>query len=136
MLRCALEDAQADITRSGEGDVARLRIIDQWVPNHRDRSREKIDNAGRESDLLQNVDELRGDGRSGTGRLEDDRVARDKRCAGHTDHDRAWEVPGRDDRTHAERNVDELVVLASELRNGLLTRQAHHLVRVKFHEVD
>jgi hypothetical protein len=85
---------------------------------------------------VQQVDEPRRNDRRVARRLEHDRVTGDDRGRGHADHDRAGEIPRRYHRTNAERNVDQLVLLAVKWHDGLRLRVAERFTRVEFQKVD
>ena len=96
----------------------------------------EVHDAGRYADLVQQIDEPRGDDGRIARRFEHDRVAGDDRGRRHADHDRAGEVPRRDHRADAQRDVDELVAFALERHDRLRPRVAQRLARVELEEVD
>src|SRR6266849_1763090 len=70
------------------------------------------------------------------GMFEHDCIASYKVGTGHTDHNSAGEVPRRNDRTHAQGNIHQLVILALDVCKRLIVGQPHHLACIIFHEVD
>ena len=67
--------------------------------------------------------------------LSDHGVPADDRGGRHADHDGSCEVPGRNDRTDAEWDIDELVAFALERHDRLRLRVAERLARVKLEKV-
>ncbi len=79
---------------------------------------------------------MRGDGGSIDRGLQDDGIAADDRCCGHSGHDGEGKVPGRDDGSDAERDVAELVVLAGELDGRGRGVQLERFAAVELEKVD
>ena len=63
-LRGQFIDAQAHVARAGEGNEARLGMLDQQIADDRAAARAQRQTARRESGLVQHLDKLRGDGRA------------------------------------------------------------------------
>ena len=89
----------------------------------------EIDDAIRQADLFEQLHELGGDGGRVDGRLQDHGVSGDDGRRGHSGHDGEGEVPGRNHRADAERNVAELVALAGELDGRLRLIEAERFAR-------
>ena len=134
-FRRALDDAQPDLLRSREGDVARLRVVNDHVAHLAARPGHEVDDARGDARLFQKLEELVGDGRRVRRGLQDDGVSGDERGGGHPRHDGEREVPRRDDDADAERNVFEPIVLALDTRQRLRRGVAQHLSRVELAEV-
>ena len=82
------------------------------------------------------VDEPRCNDRRVARRLQDHGIAAHDGGGGHPDHDRAGEVPWRNHRADAERNIDELVSLAGNRDDRLRLRVAQRFARIKLDKVD
>src|SRR5258706_838028 len=68
--------------------------------------------------------------------LEDNRVAHDDRRHGHSGHDGAGKIPRRNDSTNTERNIEQAVALAGELRGCFDAGHTQGFAGVEFAEVD
>ena len=71
-------DAQADFLRAGEADVARLRMLHHHVANDAAGAGDEVHGFLGNAGFKKNIDELCGDGRRVSGRLDDDGVARNE----------------------------------------------------------
>ena len=127
---------QADFARSGEGDVARLGMRDDSVAEAGSGAGAEVDHALGHSGFFEQFEELRGDRRRVARGLQDDGVAADDRGQRHAGHDGAGEVPRRNHRADAERNVVQRVVLAGQLDGRLRLGEAQRFARVELAEVD
>ena len=127
---------QTDFFRARERNEANLGMSDDRVADLAARARNEVHDAGRNADFVQEVDEPgRHDRRVARG-LEDDRIARDDCRGSHTGHDRSGEVPRRNDRADAERDVDHLVSFAFDRNDGVRLRVAQRLACVELEKVD
>ena len=136
LRRGDLVDVQADFARAGEGDVARLGMRDDRVAEARAGAGAEVDHALGHAGFFEQFDKLRGDGRRVARRLQDDGVAADDRGQRHAGHDGAGEIPRRNHRAHAERNVHQRVALAGQLDRRLRLGEAQRFARVELAEVD
>ena len=96
----------------------------------------EVDDAVGHADFAQEIDEPRSHDRRIARRLEHDGIARDDRRRRHPDHDRRCKVPGRNYRSDAERNIDELVALAVDRDDGVRLGIAQRFARVELEEID
>ncbi len=136
MLRGAEMNFKTDGTRAGEGDEARFWMLDDGVAECWTGAGTEVDHAVGNAGLLEDFNEARGDcGRVARG-LEDDRVAGDDGSGRHAGHDGEGKIPGRNHRTHAERNVEELVAFAGILNGRDGRGQAQRFAGVELEEVD
>ena len=85
---------------------------------------------------LPGLEELRRDGHGVAAGLEDHGVAADDRGHGHAGEDGQGEIPGRDDRADAEREVAQFAALAGELHRGRGFGEAQRFAGVELDEVD
>jgi hypothetical protein len=118
-LRCggALVNFEADGLGAGEGDEAGLGMLDDGVAEGGAGAGAEVDHAVGHAGFFKDFNETGGDGGRIARGLENDGVAGDDGGRGHAGHDGEGKVPGRNDRAHAERNVEQLVALAGIL-NG------------------
>ncbi len=131
-----LVDAQAYFFGTGERNEANLRMRNDRIADLAARAGNKVHNARRYSDLVQKVDEPSGNDRGIARRFEHDGVTANDCRRGHADHDGAGEVPRRDYRPHAKRNIHQLVSFALERHDGLRLGVTKCLARVELDEVD
>ena len=108
-------NVEADFLRSGEGDEARLWVLDDGVAEGRAGAGAEIDHAAGHACFFEHINKARGDGGRIAGRLQDDGVAGDDGSGRHAGHDGEGEIPRRNDRAYAQRDVEQLVALAGEL---------------------
>ena len=107
LLRGGLVDVQANFARAGEGDVADLRMRHQRVAEAGAAAGTEVHHAFGHSAFFEQFDKLRGNRRRIARGLQDNGVAADDRSERHAGHDGAGEVPGRNHRADAERNVGQ-----------------------------
>ena len=131
-----LADAQADFLRSGEADVAGLRVLHHHVANDAARTSDEVDGFLGDTGFKKNIDKFCGDGWGIGGRLHDNGVAGYKRRRDDAGHDGAGEIPRRNDHADAERNISEVVTLAAHGREFLRLGEAQHFAAIEFEEVD
>ena len=136
LRRGDLVDVQADFARAGEGDVARLGMRDDGVAETRSGAGTEVDYALGHARFFEQFDKLRGDGGRIARRLQDDGVAADDRGQRHAGHDGAREIPRRNDRAHAQRNVHQRIVLSRQLDWRLRLGKAQGFARVELAEVN
>ncbi len=96
----------------------------------------KVHDARRHADLVQEIDEPRRDHRRVARGLQNDGVPRDDCGRRHAHHDGGGEIPRRDDGPDAEGDIDELVALALDRYHGLRLRVAQRFARVELEKVD
>ena len=106
LRRGALVDVQTDFARSGERDVARLRMRNDGVAETCAAAGAEVHHALGQAGFFEQLEELRGDRRRIARRLQDNGVAADDRGHRHPGHDGAGEIPRRNHGADAERNVD------------------------------
>ena len=111
-------------------------MLDERIADFAAAAGDEVHDAGRQSCFFEQREESIRDPRRVARRLEHDGVACDDGRGGHPRHDRQREVPRRNHRADAEGDVDEIVVLAFDLRDRLLARVAIRLARVELEEVD
>ena len=91
----------------------------------------EVDHAVRQSGFFQNLEKLCSDGRRIARRLQHNRVAAHDGRQRHAAHDRAREIPRRNHRAHAQRDVAQPVALARQLHRSLGFRQPQRFQRVE-----
>ena len=96
----------------------------------------EVHHAAGEAGFFKDFNELGGDGGSIAGGFQHHRVAGDDGSGCHAGHDGKGEVPGREDRAHAKRNVEELVALAGVLNGGDSVRKAESLPGIKLKKIN
>ena len=106
------------------------------IAEGRTRARAKIDHAFRHPRFFEQLEKFRRDGRRVTGRLQHYRVAANHRSQCHPRHDGAREIPRRNHRAHAQRNVKQRIAFPRHLHRKLDFRQPQRLACVIFTEVD
>ena len=135
-LRPTFVDAQTNFFRSGEGDKARLRMIDDHVAHFRTRARHEVDDTRRHARLFQQLEKLVGN-RGRIGRwFQNDGVPRNDRGRGHSRHDGARKIPRGNHCARTQRNVFEMIFFAGYFSKRLRRRVAQHLMRIELAEVD
>ena len=129
------DDLEADGARPGERDR-----MDAWMADER---RPGVPLTGKERHGIrrdtsgaQRLDDHQPAPGRLLGRLEDGRVAGDQRRGDHAHRDRHREVPGRDDRGDAARDVAHRVVLAGHLQERAARLELDRAARVELEEVD
>ena len=127
---------QADFLGAGEGDKARLGMLDQGVAEAAAAAGDEVDHAIGRAAGFQGLEELRRDGHGVAAGLEDDGVAADDRGHGHAGEDGQGEIPRRNDGAHAEREVAQLAALAGPLHGRCGLGEAQRLAGVELDEVD
>ena len=127
----ALENAQTDLLRAGEGDEARQRMIHQGVAHAAAWPRQEVEDSWRQAQVfVQHLAQEPGNPGRGAGGLEDYRIAGDQAGGGHAGHDGAGEVPGWNDNANAQRDVAQLGVATGRRFHRLRAAQTQHLARV------
>src|SRR5208282_802685 len=96
----------------------------------------EIHHAFRHANLLQQLDELGGNGWRITGRLQDHGVAADDGSQRHAGHDGTRKIPRRNYRAYAKRDVAQRIVLARHLYWRFNFRKPQSLAGIEFAEVD
>ena len=132
----ALVNLQADRLGPGEGDEAGLGMLDDGVAEGCAGAGAEVDHAGRHARLFQHLDEFGGDGGRVAGGLQNHRVAGDDGGCGHARHDGEGEVPRRNHRAHAERNIEQFVALAGVLDGRGGGGQAQSFAGIELKEID
>ena len=135
-MAATLVDVQSDFARSGERDVAGLRMRDHGIAEARSCAGAEVHYAFGHADFFEQLDEFGGNGRRIARRLQDDGVAADDRGDGHAGHDGAGEIPGRNHGADAERNVGQRVALARQLHRRFGFREAQSFAGVELAEID
>src|SRR5262249_20376036 len=92
LCRGGLVDVQAKLARSGEGDVAALRMSHQRVAKGTATARGEVHDARWHPTLFEDGEEETCNRRGITRRLEDHGISADDGRHGHAGHDGAWEV--------------------------------------------
>src|SRR5579863_5014358 len=136
VLRRTEMNFEANGARAGEGDEAGLRMLDDSIAERGSGAGAKIDHAIGHAGLFEDLDKARSDGGRVARWLEDHCIAGDDSGSRHSGHDGEGEVPGRNHRTYAERNVKKLVALAGILNGSRGPGQAQRFARVELKEVD
>ncbi len=132
----ALVDVEADGLGAGEGDEARLGVLDDRVAEGGAGAGAEVDDAAGHAGFFEHFNELGGDGGRVAGGLEDDGVAGDDGGRGHAGHDGEGEVPRRNDGADAERNIEQAVALAGVLDGRGGGGEAQGFAGVELEEVD
>ena len=136
MLRRAHVDIESHVARAGEGDETRLGVLDQSVSERRAGAGTEVDHSGRQAGFFQSLEKLGRDGRRIAGRLEDHGVAAHHRRRSHAAHDRQREIPRRDHRAHAQRDITQGVAFAGKLHGWFGFGQVQGQASVELQEVD
>ena len=97
---------------------------------------QKLTTPGGHAGLFERFEEFRRDGGRIARRLEDHGVAADQAGAGHAERDGVGEIPRRNHRADAERDVAQEAALAGKLDDGFGLVEHQGLARVEFQEVD
>ena len=132
-----LADLDADLARAGEGDHARLRMLDERVADRRAAARDEVQDAGRNARLLRRLDEHRGDGRRVGRGLQTQPCCRSRaRPSSSPSGSRAGSsTGGMTAQTPSGMNSSSFFSPGYG-RQGLGLRQPLHLARVELAEVD
>src|SRR5258708_1347275 len=109
---------------------------DDCVPKTGPRSWTEINYTFWHSGFFKNFDELRGNRRRITGRLQNYGVSADDRGQRHAGHNCTRKIPRRNDGSNPERNVEKIVTLARQLHRSLDVRESQRLTRIKLTEVN
>ena len=132
----AMMNAEADVARSGEGDEARFRMLDDGVAKTCARARTEIHDARRHAGFFQNFHKFRGDGWRVARRLQNYGIAADGGGGRHAGHNCARKIPRRNYGADSERNILQRVAFAGELHGRLGGGKAQRFAAIKFQEVD
>ncbi len=109
---------------------------DQRVADRSSGTRNEIDHSGRQTDLVQEIDENRCDHRSIARWFEHDRITGDERRRRHPGHDCERKIPRRNHDADAERNIAQHVFFAADRHERRRFVVTQRFAGVEFHEVD
>ena len=129
-------DIQTDIARAREGNEPHLGVLHQAVAEGGAGTRAEIDHARRHAGFFERLEELGRDGGRIARRLQHHGIAAHRRGRRHAGCNGAGEIPGRDHRADAERDVTQVIAFAGRLHHRLGLGQDQSLAGVKFQEVD
>src|SRR5207302_10713212 len=100
-----LPNSQADLARTRKGDHFNIGVIDQVCPDDRAVAREKVQNAGRNSSLLEYLHQKRAQDGRRFGRFHDHGIAGYKRGRDHSAQNGHRKIPRRNHERDAARPV-------------------------------
>ena len=111
-------------------------MLDDCVAKSSARAGAKVDHAAGNSRFFENLNKPGRDGWRVAGGLQDDCIAGDDGGRSHAGHNREREIPRRNDRTHAERDIEQPVAFARVLDGRGSRGEAQGFARVELEEVD
>ncbi len=114
-----LIDMQPHFAGAGKRDVSSFGMCHDGIAEAGAGAGAEVHHAFGHAGFFQQFNELGGDGGGVTGGLQDYGVAADDGSDHQAGHNSAGEIPGRNHRAHAQRNVGERIVLAGQLHRRL-----------------